>query len=341
MVWMLVACSWIEAPPPDAHGTVLHRGRDTLLVQHDDLRNRVVPGVERYPSVEADLNPGDGVDLVLEGSTVRSVRVTGPEPLPTDFVVGGVGLVGTVVNIDDGRLMVDHEAIPDVMPAMVMGFSLAPWELEPLSIGDRIGARLLKSGYGWQLVDVEVTGHTEVELRADVKPLEPGQTLPRTELVAEDGASLVLGEGQGVPTVVTFIYTRCPDPSFCPAIAARMAALQGRLDSERIVTVTLDPENDTPEVLAAWGRTMGADPDVWRLARAEPLALQDLALRAGQHVTVDGGKISHLHRFLVLDSGGRLVRRFDDNRWSMDEMVEALRTAGGPSEPPGELEAGR
>lgn len=324
MLWILTACSLLETPTPDAHGTVLHAGRDTLLVQHDDLRNRVVPGMERYPAVSGSLAPGDGVDLWLTDGRVDRLVVTGPEPLPTDFLPGGHALVGTVVNLDDGRAMVDHEPIEGVMPSMVMGFGLAPWELEPLTVGDRIQARLLRSGYGWQLIDVDITGHVDVALRGDVQPLEPGEVLPRTELVAEDGSPLVLGAGQGVPTLLTFIYTRCPDPAFCPATAARLAALQGTLDGARIVTVTLDPENDTPTVLAAWGEVMGADTSVWRLARAEPLALQELALRAGQHVTVDGGKISHLHRFLALDADGRLVQRFDDDRWSQESMRAAL-----------------
>ncbi|MCB9669058.1 MAG: SCO family protein [Alphaproteobacteria bacterium] len=323
MVWMLAACS-LQGPPPDAHGTVLHAGPHTLLVQHDDLRNRVVPGVERYEASGLGVAPGDGIDLFLDDGRVRSVAVTGPEELPAGFVAGGVPLVGTVVNVDGVRVTIDHEAVPDVMPAMVMGFGLAPWEASGLTVGDRVEARLLRSGYGWQLVDPVVTGHVEGGLRKDVKPLAPGEVLPRTELVAEDGRPIVVGAGQGVPTLLTYIYTRCPDPDFCPAIGQRLAALQGSMRGGRIVTVSIDPDHDTPEVLAAWGRAMGADTAVWRLARAEPLALQDLALYGGQHVTIDGGRISHLHRVLILDADGRLVERYDTNAWPMDRVVGQL-----------------
>lgn len=304
----------------------MHVGRDTLVVQHDDLRNRIVPGVERY-AFEGDLEvvAGKEADLWLDGARLERLQVTGDGPLPTDFVPGGVALKGKVVNVDGLRVTVDHEPVPDVMGAMVMGFGISPWEADRLASGDRIEGRLLKSGYGWQLVDVEVTGKADASLRDDVQPLAAGELLPRTTLVAEDGTPLVLGEGQGVPTVLTFIYTRCPDPSFCPAIAARMAALQTRIPGARIVTVTLDPDNDTPEVLAAWGATMGADTTVWRLGRAEPVDLQSLALRAGQHVTVDGGRISHLHRLLVLDAEGRLVERYDVPDWPMDRVVEQLK----------------
>ncbi len=322
----ILACS---RPPADAHGVVLHVGPATLIVQHDDLRNRVVPGVERYRSPGVTLQPGDGIDLYLDDGAIRSVRVTGTEPLPQDFVPGGHPLVGTVVNVDGIRVTVDHEAIPDLMPAMAMGFGLAPWEVEALAVGDRIRARLLRSDYGWLLADPEVIGHAEVALRTDVEPLQVGERLPRMELTGEDGKPLVVGEGQGVPTLLTFIYTRCPDPSFCPAIAARMAALQGRLREERIVTVTLDPEHDTPEVLAAWGEAVGADTRVWRLARAEPLQLQRLALYAGQHVTVEKGTISHLHRYLVLDRDGALLARFDTDDWPLEKVLAIFRGAPG------------
>jgi protein SCO1/2 len=336
MLWMLAGCPAPAPVPveptdrPDGHGTVLHASPGTLVVQHDDLRGRVVPGVERYTwSGTPAVTPGDAIDVWHGGdASLERLVVTGRATLPDGFVPGGVPLVGTVVNVDGIRVTVDHEPIPEVMPAMVMGFGLAPWEAGSLSQGDRIAARLIASGYGWQLVDPVVTGTNDAPLRTDIAPLTPGDLLPATTMVAEDGSPLLVGEGQARPSVLTFVYTRCPDPSFCPAIVARMAALQEQLpDRARIVTVTLDPEHDTPAVLTTYARITGADPERWRMGRAEPLVLQDLALRSGQHVTVDGGRISHLHRVLVLDGEGRLIERYDTADWPMDRVVEQLTRA--------------
>ncbi|MEZ4322243.1 MAG: SCO family protein [Myxococcota bacterium] len=328
MVWLLTTLGCSSGPPPTTHGTVLHVGAETVLVQHDDLRGRVVTGVERYQRGElADLSaltPGSHADLWLVDDTLESAVVTGQDALPKGFVKGGSPLVGTIVNVDGVRVTVDHEEVPGVMMAMVMGFSLAPWEAGRLASGDRIEARLLSTDYGYQLVDPVKTGTSEVALRQDIAPLEVGQVLPRTELVAQDGAPLVVGAGQGVRTLLTYIYTRCPDPTFCPAIAARLAALQDRMTGGRIVTVTLDPENDSTAVLSAWGQAMGADPTKWSLGRADPVVLQGLALRGGQHVTVDGGRITHLHRVLVLDDDGTLVERYDDNAWPADRVLRQL-----------------
>lgn len=317
-----------DAVPPSTHGTFLHAGEHTVVVQHDDVRGRVVAGVERYRrGPDADLggaSAGDHVDLWLDGESVVRLAVTGQDPLHEGFVVGGSALRGTVVNVDGARLTIDHEAVPGVMGAMVMGFGVAPWEATSFRTGDAIEGRLLRSPYGMQLVDPVKTGSGDVGLREDVRPLAPGEVLPRTELVAEDGSTIVVGEGQGVPTALTYIYTRCPDPSFCPAIAARMVSLQGSIPGARIVTVTIDPDHDDVRALSAWGTAMGADTSVWRLARAEPVALQDLALRGGQHVTVDGGRISHLHRLLILDASGVLIERYDTADWPRERVVAQL-----------------
>ncbi len=320
--------------PPDTHGTLLHVGTETVLVQHDDLRGRIVTGVERYqktPDVDLlPLAPGDHIDLWLDGpeatQSLEYAVKTGADEVSDSVRSGGHALKGTVVNIDGIRVSIDHEPIDGVMPAMVMGFGLAPWEASALAPGDVIEAQLLDTDYGWQLVNPVKTGHAEVELRSDVKPVQVGEVLPRTELVAEDASPVVVGEGQGTRTLLTYIYTQCPDPTFCPAIGARLAALQKKLDGGRIVTVTLDPEHDSTEVLAAWGELMGADTSIWRLARAKPLVLQDLALRGGQRVTVDGGRISHLHRILILDEDGTVIERYDDDRWPTDRVVQQLST---------------
>lgn len=351
-LWMLalIGCgSRAPDPPPvpetpaTTHGTLLHLGTDAVLVQHDDLRGRIVTGVERYrPSADLaqlSVRPGDHVDLWLSGAegtqTLDYAVKTGVDEVSDSVRSGGHALKGSVVNIDGIRVSVDHEPIEGVMPAMVMGFGLAPWEASALSPGDVVEARLLDTDYGWQLVELETVGRTDVALRSDVQPVEVGQVLPRTELVAEDGSSIVVGEGQGTRTLLTYIYTQCPDPTFCPAIGARLAGLQGKLAAGRIVTVTLDPENDTTQVLAAWGELMGADTTRWRLARAEPLVLQELALRGGQRVTVDGGRISHLHRILVLDEDGTLIERYDDDRWPTERVVEQLATGAPRAESTG------
>ena len=119
--------------------------------------------------------------------------------------------------------------------------------------------------------------------------------------------------------MVTFLYSRCPDADFCPATVGRLQEL--RVDA-RVIAVTLDPERDTVDVLAEHRAAIGVD--AIRLARTD--ALRELAIEAGLAIAQsESGDIVHELRWLVLDEEGRLVARFDDNRWSAESMLDALR----------------
>lgn len=346
----LAACPAAQVPPsdaPTAEGTVLYIGDSVLLVQHDDTRGRTVAGVTRYAVPgelrPADLDEGHLVRLWVEPDTaplaVDRLEIAGRRPLPERSVAGGHDLKGTVVRRDDAVLTIDHGPVPGVMPPMVMPFRVGTERAEAFAPGDQLTARLVVSDYGMHLEELERTGRGDTHLRGDIQPLRIGDVLPATEVVLEDGSSSAIGAGQGVPTALAFLYTRCPDPTFCPLLASRLAALQGELAGRaRIVTVTLDPDHDTPEVLAAYGARVGADPSVWRLGRVEPLVLDQLALRSGLSVTVQGNKIAHRVRMLVLDADGRLLERYDDNDWPRARVASQL-ASGGPAPLPG-TEAG-
>ncbi len=159
-----------------------------------------------------------------------------------------------------------------------------------------------------------------------------------TRVPLADGTTRVVGAGQDSPTLLTFLYTTCPQPAFCPAIAARLQGLQSALEpgEATLLAITIDPDGDTPEVLRAYGERVGADPAIWRFGRLDPEALTDLAARAALTVdTVTGGtEILHSIRILVLDAEGRLVERYDDARFPAERVLQQLRT-GGPPAPKG------
>jgi protein SCO1/2 len=105
-------------------------------------------------------------------------------------------------------------------------------------------------------------------LARSIRPRPPlpvfGQ-VPAFQLVDEHGAPYTAGSLQGHTTVVDFIFTRCP--SSCPRLTARMGEIQKRLTSDgsgvRLASFSVDPENDTPAVLAAYAAKAGADPARW------------------------------------------------------------------------------
>ncbi|TNE87586.1 MAG: hypothetical protein EP330_17980 [Deltaproteobacteria bacterium] len=329
-----VACGTTEpaGPPADATATVLYAEDGVVVVEHDDPLGRITPGVARYVTeLDLALSPGQEVDLWLEGDErprrITRLDVTGAATLPSTFKAGGYEVHGTVVRVDGGKLTVEHEPIAGLMDAMVMPFDVGPDVARGFEAGDVVEGKLIVSQYGYRMVEVEKTGTREVALRDDVKPVQLGEVFPRTEVPVSHGGRWVVGEGQGTPTALSFIYTRCPDPNFCPAVVSRMAALQERIAGKaRILLVTIDPEHDHLPTLGMYGGLAGAKPETWEFGRLDPIELNQLALASGLSVTVRGGKISHRLRLLVLDAEGKLIERYDDNEWPLDRLSSQLLT---------------
>lgn len=253
---------------------------------------------------------------------------------------------GTVVEVrSPTEIVVDHEAVYGLMPEMVMPFQLEePGLGEGLERGDRIVARLMMEDEGAVLDKLRVTGHTPMpplttpEEATGVVPLRPGGVLEATAVPVTGGTTWTLGAGQGVPTVLTFIYVRCPIPEFCPAMMLRFQELQAELEASgtaaRLLAVTVDPDHDTLEVLAEHADSVGAKPSHWRFGRLEGEALTALTARAALAVMPDDGEIIHNLRTLVLDGEGRLVERYDDAHFPADRILSQLAT-GEPKAPAG------
>lgn len=243
---------------------------------------------------------------------------------------------GTVVEVHPpDEVVLDHEAIPGLMGAMIMPFPVAePALLEGLSPGTRVVARYALEDSGGKLVAVRVTGQGPAPVMATGPvPVRVGETLAETRLTAPDGTTLSLGRSQTDRVALTFVYTRCPQPEFCPAMTARLQALQqalGEAEGVRIVAVTLDPAFDTPEVLSTHAGRVGAGPR-WSFARADDL--DALAMRAGLSVMKGEGEIAHGLRLLVLDRGGKLIERYDDARFPIDRVVTQLVTGAPAGDP--------
>jgi protein SCO1/2 len=177
--------------------------------------------------------------------------------------------------------------------------------------------------------------------RADLAPPAPrwdeslllGEVLEPVTLETTAG-STVVGRGQGRVTVLAFLFTSCPVPEFCPLLVTKLAALQHRIGSGRIITVTIDPEHDTLERLAAYGTGVGADPAIWSFGRLAPDPLKQLLARVDVDVRPEGGTLTHDLRLLVLDAEGRLVYREHDNDWDVDTLEKEVLAATPPRPAP-------
>lgn len=251
-----------------------------------------------------------------------------------EFPVTGV----IVAPLEGSTMMVAHEPIPGFMPAMTMPFTLAnPGDADRLSPGDRIRFTLVVGEDRSRAADVVVTGqdlqvlHAHLRARAnEVKRLRPGDRVPAFALVDQDGNPVSEQDLSGRLTVLTFIFTRCPLPEFCPRITGRFRDLQQTIladpamTSVRLLSVTLDPEYDTPPVLAEYGRAWNADFARWRFATGTPEQVAVLTRAFAVHVEASGGLIDHTLATALLDGSGQVVELWRGNVWDTQDVIDAL-----------------
>jgi protein SCO1/2 len=184
-------------------------------------------------------------------------------------------LRGKVVstNPGTGEVTLDHEAIPGFMDAMTMPYKLKdPNILSELHPGDTITADVLVS----QDPNADVLlDHIVViaQAKPDYKPTvfyhvpAAGDAVPDFKLRNQDGQAIHLGQFRGKALLVTFIYTRCPMPNFCPLVTHNFAVIDRQLAASpalyaktHLLCVSFDPEHDTPARLRAYGATyIGSD----------------------------------------------------------------------------------
>ena len=174
-------------------------------------------------------------------------------------------LTGVVVGREASppRVVVAHDAVEGLMPAMSMAFDIRG-SAAPVRDGDRIAATLVVTDSQSWLEDVTVRardGAAAIRLPAASRAM-PGAVVPDLPLVDQDGAPVTLGDGAGRVRIVTFIYTRCPLPDFCPLMIKHLEAVRRRANQEglgsrlALLGVTLDPSFDTPPVLRAYGESV-------------------------------------------------------------------------------------
>ena len=255
-------------------------------------------------------------------------------------------LVGQVLAVrpETSEILVRHEDIKGFMPAMTMPYRVKDAALlKDRAAGDLITATLtVEPELAW-LSAITKTGTaplpedapTKIPAAAGVQLLKPGDVVPATPLVDQEDKPLALPDWRGSAMVITFIYTRCPLPQFCPLMDRRFAEIQAMAAADpalngkvRLLSISFDPATDRAAVLRAHATKAGADPAVWRFATAEESVVDRLAATFGVNVIREkDGTITHNLRTAVVDANGRIVSVHDSNAWSAASIVDELKTA--------------
>jgi protein SCO1/2 len=244
---------------------------------------------------------------------------------------------------DRNEVLIKHQDIKGFMPGMTMPFTVRdPALLRDKSAGDLVTATLVVSDSAAHLSTLTTTGHAPVDVPAAPpapRILQPGNPVADAALVDQNGAQASLAALRGHRVALTFVYTRCPLPDYCPLMDRHFVAVQKRIQSTpaladvRLITVTLDPEFDTPAVLRAHAERLGADSRVWSFLTGSPDAISAFGTQFDLYVERnpdDAIDITHNLRTVVIDRDGRLVKMHTGNDWTPADILADLATAAAP-----------
>lgn len=288
----------------------------------------------------------------------------GCRPGPKSYDVSGIV---REVREGEGEVVIKHEEIPGYMMAMTMPFDVKDRGLlKGLKPGDVVRFKLLvepKDSWaeGFQVLSnvpppvvvtevakpvveqpidpaqpAELNDPNGVSFYKDVPELNPGDLLPDYALTNQFGKRIQIADYRGGVLVLNFIFTRCPIPDFCPRASDNMGATARLLKARpsvpgnwKMLSVSFDPEYDTPRVLESYGKRFQYDPEKWSFAigafdQVQPLG-SHFGLYFSRNVTPDN--MNHNLRTVVIDPKGRVAKILVGKDWTPEQLAEAVGAA--------------
>jgi protein SCO1/2 len=260
------------------------------------------------------------------------------KPAPKRYTLHGQILA---VHPDTQQLTIKHGDVEGLMPGMTMSFPTKPALMKDRKPGEMIDAVLqIDEGLG---TVVEITSRG-VEPLPDpnqtsmAAPIGPGDEIPDVALVDQNDHRRSLVEWADSYTVITFIYTSCPLPNFCPLMDQNFSTIQ-RMTAEdatlkgkvKLISISFDPAHDTPAVLLAHARELKADPRVWTFLTGDQVTVDRLAGKFGVGVIREGGiqngGITHNLRTFLVGPDRKVIKIYPDSDWTPGTVLADLRTA--------------
>jgi protein SCO1 len=260
-------------------------------------------------------------------------------------------LQGQIISIapDHTDATIKHEDIKGFMSAMTMPYKVRDAkEYENLAPGDLVNATLVVVSNDAYLKDVQKVGSAPLEkppaeaampvASSGFELLKIGQPVPNGKFLTQDGKPFTVDALRGSAVLVTFIYTNCPMPTFCPLMDRNFVSIQNKLKAEknelnvRLLTVSFDPVTDTPAVLKKHADKLGADPRIWTMVTGDRDDIDQWASRFGVSVSRamnDPRDITHNLRTAIIDRQGNLVQIYTGNDWSPDQALADVRVMVG------------
>lgn len=260
---------------------------------------------------------------------------------------------GRVVGFgNDGRtVIVEHEDVRGLMPAMTMPFKTdGTPDLARLEIGDAVGFSYVVAPESTWIYSLERLPDSAVarspagdntprdHVPEGTSVLIAGDTVPDFTLVDQAGDTLRMSDYAGQTVVLTFIYTRCPIPEYCPLLSQRFKTLQPRLRERygpdvQLLSVSIDPAYDTPDVLRAYAQRYTDNLETWTFATGTLEQVARVAGLFGLYYEPSGeAVIDHSLVTAVIGPEGHVERVWRDNDWTPEDALRAVARAEGVDE---------
>ncbi|HEY7284026.1 MAG TPA: SCO family protein [Vicinamibacterales bacterium] len=256
-------------------------------------------------------------------------------------------LHGQVLSLDPAHELVTikHDDIKGFMPAMTMPYSVKELKLlDGVVPGDVVDATLVVFSNGAHLTAIKKVGTAPLEpppaetatpkASSGFELLKTGEAVPDTSFLDQNGRKRRFADLKGSTVVMTFIYTKCPLPTFCPLMDRHFVAIQKVLKTDpslakvHLVTVSFDPVTDTPAVLKAHAKTLDADLSRWTFLTGDRDEIDQFGARFGVSVSRalnDARDITHNLRTVIVDADGKLVKVYTGNEWTPAQILDDLK----------------
>jgi protein SCO1/2 len=259
---------------------------------------------------------------------------------------------GIVLKIDSPHrtFVASCKAIPGYMEAMVMPIPVHDEKLlDGLQPGTMVDFTLVVTGDDAYAENVKVHHFQSTERdpfqarglqllenfgRKDpaAREVAVGQPVPDFTLTDQTGQHVSLSQFAGKVVAAAFIYTSCPLPNYCFRLSNNLGRLQRRFADRLgrdlvLLTVTIDPVRDTPEVLAKYAATWKADPNSWHFLTGPEADVKAVCLKFGVNFWPDEGALTHSLHTVVIDRRGKLAANFEGNEFTADQLGDFVAAA--------------
>lgn len=253
-------------------------------------------------------------------------------------------LQGRVVAVDSAahQLTVAHQDVPGLMPGMTMPFLVGAddqWVFGKIAPGDQLHATLVL-GRNAELQEIsftKATAPTTDGITTFHLP-EVGEQVPDFSFINQYGKRIHLSQFRGKPLLLTFIYTRCPLPDFCLLMSNNFSEIlkelhqdQKTFDDAQLLSISIDPEYDSPNVLRQYGKRYvgGLDPDFqhWQFATGSPQQIKKAADFFGLSYNQKSGQIVHSLSTVLIGPDGKVVTVYLGNDWKPATVLPAYQAA--------------